>query len=519
MTSPKTNPNDRSVEVSPTNNVDLEANSSVSEKPDSAPAEETEVSSTPNLQPQKRSFKLTKPTAIGGLLLLAGLVGFGALKLLGNAENVPEAVATLPEETARPVAAVKAESAPIQEWVFGDGYVTAVKKKHLTFEAEGTITYIKKVGGRELREGDRVRAGELLATIDRRKAAADVTVASASRTEAKSQLTSALADRQKAKESLAQANADRKQAQTNLEFAQADLKRYQELLKEGAIERREVEVREKELKNARAQLEAAQAQVRSARSGVAASETQVQAAEAGVNSASAQLAKTAVNVEDTEIRAPFNGIIAHLNITEGDYWTPQRVQASADYQSILERIPMVVADADEYEVQVELPAYQGNQVRPGQRAFIVLDQDQKANLAEQVAQSNLIQLAKARGRVFSVSPAVSPGQRAVTVKIRISDGTTNLQDGARVAAWIAVQEKTNATVVPYSALVFRDQKPHIFVVTEVEGRQVVEQRAIVPGIEGLSQREILQGVKPGELLVTEGKSRLVDGAPVEVIED
>ena len=59
---------------------------------------------------------------------------------------------------------------------------------------------------------------------------------------------------------------------------------------------------------------------------------------------------------------------------------------------------------------------------------------------------------------------------------------------------------------------------NVFVIKEENGKKVVEQRQVEPGIEGISKREILQGVKPGELLVTDGKNRLVNGAPVDVVE-
>ena len=38
------------------------------------------------------------------------------------------------------------------------------------------------------------------------------------------------------------------------------------------------------------------------------------------------------------------------------------------------------------------------------------------------------------------------------------------------------------------------------------------------GISGLTMQEILQGVGEGALLVTDGRHRLSNGAPVEVIE-
>jgi len=79
-----------------------------------------------------------------------------------------------------------------------------------------------------------------------------------------------------------------------------------------------------------------------------------------------------------------------------------------------------------------------------------------------------------------------------------------------VSAWIATQEKANATVAPFNAFVSRDRQLFVFVVDETEG--TVEQRAVQEGIEGLAKREILKGVKIGEKLVTDGKTQLVNGA-------
>ncbi|MEO0807855.1 MAG: hypothetical protein AAFY33_16275, partial [Cyanobacteria bacterium J06643_4] len=37
------------------------------------------------------------------------------------------------------------------------------------------------------------------------------------------------------------------------------------------------------------------------------------------------------------------------------------------------------------------------------------------------------------------------------------------------------------------------------------------------GIEGLSEVEILSGIQPGEWVVSEGQNRLVEGTPVEIV--
>ena len=413
------------------------------------------------------------------------------------------------------VKTVTATSEPIQAWSYGDGEVHAIVKKHLTFQAEGSINYIKKIDGRDLREGDLVNQGELLARVDRRKFDADITVAAAAQTEARNQVASSIATLKQAEESLVQAQADLEQAKTDSAFAQVDLSRYQELLSQGAVERRQVEVKETEYKNARANLQAAEAGIGYAKAQVAAAQTQVESAEAGVNSANAKLSRSNIDSEDTELIAPFDGVISRLNIREGEYWDPQVVSLSGDYQGIVDRLPIIMIDPNQFEVYVDLPAFQGAQIKIGQRALIILDRDSSQANSSNVTGQDLEKLASAEGTVFSVSPSVSPGERSVRVTIRIDRGAANLQDGEQISAWIATEEKSQATVAPFSAFVSRDRQPYVFVVNEESG--VVEQRAVRSGIEGLAKREIIAGVKPGEKLVTDGKNRLVNGAPVEII--
>jgi len=451
------------------------------------------------------------------IMVIAALLGLRAFTVMQNRSSTEE-TETVALEAQLPVKVVPVKAEPIQEWVFSDAEVRASRFKHLTLDVAGTVTYIKDINGRDLQEGDYVRGGELLAKVDQRKSNQDLNVAKAAVFEAQKQVETAKASLRQAQNQLTQAEAELKQAETNRDFSATDLKRYQELYDEGAIQGREVEVKKTDFKNAQTAVAAAEAAVNSAQEGVTSADAQVQAAQSGVSSAIAQLGKTEVDREDTEIKAPFNSQVAHLNIKEGDYWTPQRVQPSGDYQSIVESVPIIVIDPSSFEVYAQLPAFQGSSVQQGQRAFVILDQDQSKASSGKVTSDDLMRLAAARGRVESVSPSVSPGERSIEVKVQITSGAANLQDGSHVSVWIAVEEKNNATVAPSNTFVFRDQIPHVFVIKEENGKKVVEQRAVEPGIEGISKREILRGVKPGELLVTDGKNRLVDGAPVDVVE-
>ena len=454
----------------------------------------------------------------GGLLLgaIALLIG-GTLFWRALSNNEQQAVETTNnvEQARLTVKTVDAKVEPIQAWSYGNGYVSAVVKKHLSFQAEGTIDYLKQIDGRNLREGDRVTKGELLARLDPRRSDADITVATSEQTKAKNEVANAVASLRQAEADLEKAQADLEKAKTDTSFAEADLKRYQELAAQGAVERREVTVKETEYKNAQAIQKATEAGVRFAQSKVAAAQTQVETAEAGVRSAEAKLSQSNVDSENIELIAPFDGMISRLNIREGEYWTPQLVNVAGDYQGIVERVPIIVINPDGFEVNVELPAFQGGKIKPGQRALVILDRDRAKATSGKITGQDLMRLASASGTVFSVSPSVSPGERSIRVTIRINEGAANLRDGEQISAWIATEEKENATVAPFNAFVSRDGRLNVFVVDEAQG--VVEQRAINQGIEGLAKREIAQGVEPGEKLVTEGKNRLVNGAPVEII--
>ena len=240
--------------------------------------------------------------------------------------------------------------------------------------------------------------------------------------------------------------------------------------------------------------------------------------------------------------------MAYLNINEGEYYSPQIVssQLGGDYQGILERVPMVIIDPSQYEVMVELAGNNGDRVEVGQPALIASE----GNIQQQIGSANsnseafvdrnlersesnvLIDNARARGEVFAVNPAISPGGRAIEATVRLEPETTEdvnmairdgeatsaslaIKHGEQVLTWIAVAEEDNAVVVPLNAVVYRDRIPYVFVVNS-EG--VIEQRQVELGIRGITGQQIISGVEADESVVTQGQNRLVDGVEVKVVD-
>lgn len=464
------------------------------------------------------------------ILLGLTILTIGGIAFQFFSRNTEVSETAITESARLPVRATRVKVQRLQQFVFGDGRTSAVQGKHLTFETAGTITYIKSINGRRLREGDRVRQGELLAKVDARRLQADFIQSQARTAEARTQKVAAAASVSQAEANLEQAKADVIKATAELQAAKdtrdlaaTEFQRREELFTAGVISASDVDVFQNRLQDATARVKAAEAQlsaansrVKSAQGQLASAQAHFTASEASIQAANASEKRSQVNLEDTEIRAPFDGIIAHMNIREGDYWTPQRVRITGDYQSVVESVPMIIIDPSEYEVFARLPAFDGALVETGQTAYVVSDQDMSAAATRGMTQEELFRLARARGKVFSVSPSVTPGERAIAVTVRLTEGINNIRDGERVSVWIAVAENPNALTVLPNAIVYREQQPHVFVIDETE--KVVQMRPVTEGIRGISLQEITSGVKPGQLIVTEGRNRLVNGTPIEIVD-
>ena len=215
-------------------------------------------------------------------------------------------------------------------------------------------------------------------------------------------------------------------------------------------------------------------------------------------------------------------MVAYLNTEVGFYFQPSSIRTE-DETSALSTAPIVVIDPTRFEVTVSVPAYQRLSLEPGQPARIVTGLDSTEEMVRGAANSadrglGSLPEATVRGEVFAVNPAVSPGGRSVQVKIRTeaSDGPPPLQDGQHVTAWIQTATREGVVVVPLEALLFRDDRAFACVVDPATG--TAELRALTLGLQGFDTREVLEGLEPGEVLVTDGRYQLSNGLPVRVID-
>ncbi|MEL6260901.1 MAG: multidrug transporter [Cyanobacteria bacterium J06623_5] len=436
-------------------------------------------------------------------LVLVAIAGLGGWRIYQRITASPSSEVQSRVADGLPVRVMRVQTGPVQEWVFDEGASLPVELEALTFEASGTVTYLAKVNGTPLRAGDSVFQGQLLATIDDRKQTASITAAEAD-------VQVAISQQHQAEASLQEAKANLSQAESDLALARSERRRNQSLFEEGAISESALDVYQSDVVSAQARVETAQQGIASAEEGVVSAQASVEAAQASRNS-------TAVDLEDTQLIASSDGVVAYINIQERDYWNTQYLNTSSA-QSLIDTAPIVVVNPASFEVRLEVQSTKAAAIRPGQQVYAV--PEDRVNQAQAIgaSQQNLLDIAKQQGSagtVFAVSPSQTPEGRGVEVTIRDLQSVRNLTVNGRVYVWIEVDASPDAVVVPLGAVTSRGQETYVFVVNEANN--TVQRRPITEGIRGFSAVGARAGVRPGELLVVEGQNRLTDGAPVEIV--
>lgn len=202
---------------------------------------------------------------------------------------------------------------------------------------------------------------------------------------------------------------------------------------------------------------------------------QVAAAEAG-------LAEMRTRVGQATVRAPVSGLITSRKVVKG-----QIVGAGME-------LFRLVRDG-KLELNAEVPETQLAMVRPGMPAVVTSDQ-----------------LGTVNGVVRIVTPQVNTQSRVGVARIALT-GAGGFRPGMFAKGEINVGEQP-AVTVPSVAVVYRDNKPGVFV---LGAQSVVRFRPIVIGARTKDSVEARSGLVAGERVVVEGAGFLADGDHVRVV--
>ncbi len=366
-----------------------------------------------------------------------------------------------------------------------------------TVEAYAVVSVRAQVGGELMRvhikEGQDVRKGDLLFTIDPRTYEAALAQAQATLARDQGQVQQARAALQRDTARVAQSRAALLRDQAQAKNAEVSERRYSDLLKRELIAQEQYDQIRTTYESLTATLRADEADVASAEETVKADEAAIRSAEGTVRADEAIVDNARVQLGYTQIRSPINGRTGSLQLNQGNV-----VRSGGTSDSTL----LVI-----------------NQVQPVYVSFTV-PQQQLAQIKRYMAEGPLTVEAvpsgeqkPERGTVTFIDNAVDPATGTIRLKATFANAERRLWPGQFANASLTLAVEPDALVIPAQAVQSGQQGTYVFV---VKPDQTVETRRIVVARTQGSEAILASGVSAGESVVTDGQPRLVQGAKVEV---
>jgi len=199
--------------------------------------------------------------------------------------------------------------------------------------------------------------------------------------------------------------------------------------------------------------------------------------QANLRLAEAQLAKTV-------IRAPFSGLLGLRRISIGEYMQPGETVVNLD-------------DIDPIKVDFRVPEVFAHQLRVGQKIQMLVDAVPGASFT---------------GQVYAIDPQIDVNGRSVLLRAKVAQQNGPLRPGMFARVALVLEEKPNALMIPEEALIPKGDQKMVFKV--VDGKVVAA--VVSTGLRTRGQVEILQGLEPGETVITAGQIKVRPGMPVTV---
>lgn len=136
------------------------------------------------------------------------------------------------------------------------------------------------------------------------------------------------------------------------------------------------------------------------------------------------------------------------------------------------------------------------------------------NEASRLKPGNTATISGLPGKVTVVSPAVDPNSTTVEIWVQASNPGSQLRPGATAHVSILAETIHDAAVIPAAAILPSQEGETIMMVVSADGAAHV--RKVTVGVRQADRVQVLEGLLPGERVITAGGVGLQDGAKVRV---
>ena len=360
-------------------------------------------------------------------------------------------------------------------------------------------------------EGDKVKKGQLLATIENVQAKAGVDAQQATISSAKTDVAS-----YSAAENTAEATVEHSKA--DLEQKKLDFDRAKELFKEQLISKQDYDSKKAAYDTDVATLAQSQAALIQSRA-------QTRSAQGKVQEANATLRTTYDTLNKTTSVAPFNGIVTNLPVRQGE-------TVVVGIQNAEGSTLMTLADMSVITAEVKVDETDIVDLKMGQNADVTVDALPGKIFKGHVTQIGDQAILRSTGIATSQSTTGTQEAKDFKVVVTLDDPSAELRPGLSATAKITTAQQADVISIPIQALTMRkpselvrDAKGNapkadasappaqqssapdvaqqgVFLLADDHGKLKVKFVPVKTGITGATDIEVTSGVKQGDEIVT-----------------
>ncbi|MBE9018700.1 efflux RND transporter periplasmic adaptor subunit, partial [Chroococcidiopsidales cyanobacterium LEGE 13417] len=274
----------------------------------------------------------------------------------------------------------------------------------------------------------------------------------------------------------------------NVRFNEKEYKRYSDLADQGAVARSVADDYTNRIATAKAELNAIDKRIAAQKATVAQQEKALAEARANTQGQEVQL-------KYYTITAPFAGTVGRIPVKEGDF-----VNTSTQLTSVTENQPL--------EVNISVPIERGPELRQGMPVELLDGQGKRVGTS----------------KVFFIAPNTATNTQSVLVKSLFENSQNQLRADQYVRARV-IWNQRQGILVPTTAINRIGGQNFVYVAESAPQQQsqqaqsgqpqlIARQKPVKLGSIQGNNYQVLEGLKPGERIITSGLLNLRDGAPI-----
>lgn len=399
------------------------------------------------------------------------------------------------------VVTAKAVRQELLSTVSGTGQIKPKTYVNVGATSFGRITHLY------VKEGDHVKTGQLVATVESEQPASAVQAQQATISSSKTDVQSFVAAEKTASANVLQAQAD-------LEQKKLDYGRAEELYSSKLISKQDFDAK-------KAAFDVSNATLQQRQAAVAQSAAQTASARGKVSQAVATLRGNDYSLGLTQSRAPFNALVTNVPVREGE--TVVLGIQNAEGSTL-----MTLADMSVITAEVKVDETDIVNVKLGQTADITIDALPGKTFKGRVTEVGDQALLRTTGVATSQSTTGTEEAKDFKVVVTLEGSPEELRPGLSASAKITTARKEDTLTIPIQSLVQRDPstearlfhdhgkasagtteaaaKPAltqgVYLLVEDDGRLRSRFVPVVTGITGSTDIEVESGIKAGDEIVT-----------------